>query len=260
VVLDAVLQELAIQFYSPYSQIVDFSRGMPWPQWCVGGEMNIITTASTSMRHPTDSHIAVRWEGKKGWSARSLRGTAPRSEPGGQRAPLARPGQRRRRWRVHAMTPEIVVAMLAIMKIGAFFCRCSPVSARSGRVTIGGCGGKALFTRTVYFASRTVPMKPVADEAAAAVPTLQHFIVFKRVGLSVSWTPARSLVARVDAAQTADAPTERTSTEDPLMIIYTSGTTGRPRAPFTRIAGSRSKPRRTFCTASTCIATRRSIG
>src|SRR5262245_2055175 len=37
---DAVLQDLDIRFYKPYSQLVDLSRGIPWPRWCVGGEMN----------------------------------------------------------------------------------------------------------------------------------------------------------------------------------------------------------------------------
>src|SRR5437773_6643344 len=64
---DAVLHELAIQFYSPYSRIVDLSRGMPWPQWCVGGEMNVIHNCLDKHEGtPADSHIAVRWEGEEG--------------------------------------------------------------------------------------------------------------------------------------------------------------------------------------------------
>ncbi len=73
-------------------------------------------------------------------------------------------------------------------------------------------------------------MKPVADEAAATVPTLRHFIVFKRVGLSVPWDRRRDhWWHELIPSGLADAPTERTGAEDPLMIIYTSGTTGRPK-------------------------------
>src|SRR2546425_12133407 len=64
---DAVLQELAIQFYSPYSKIVDLSRGIPWPKWCVGGELNIIHNCLDKHEGTsTDGHIAVRWEGEEG--------------------------------------------------------------------------------------------------------------------------------------------------------------------------------------------------
>ena len=39
---DTVLRDLDIQFYKPYSQVVDLSQGKPWAHWCVGGEMNIV--------------------------------------------------------------------------------------------------------------------------------------------------------------------------------------------------------------------------
>jgi len=39
---EAVLDYLGIQFYQPYRQVVDLSRGIQWPQWCVGGKMNIV--------------------------------------------------------------------------------------------------------------------------------------------------------------------------------------------------------------------------
>jgi len=39
---NAVLEDLKIQFRRPYSSVVDLSRGMAWPQWCVGGVMNIV--------------------------------------------------------------------------------------------------------------------------------------------------------------------------------------------------------------------------
>lgn len=38
----AVLDYLDIEFYKPYSQVLDLSRGLAWPRWVVGGEMNIV--------------------------------------------------------------------------------------------------------------------------------------------------------------------------------------------------------------------------
>ncbi|MGH8598016.1 MAG: acetyl-coenzyme A synthetase N-terminal domain-containing protein, partial [Gammaproteobacteria bacterium] len=37
-----VLKDLDIQFYKTYSKIVDLSKGIAWPHWCVDGEMNIV--------------------------------------------------------------------------------------------------------------------------------------------------------------------------------------------------------------------------
>ena len=39
---DAVLKYLDIQFYEPYSQVVDLTEGIQFPKWCVGGKMNIV--------------------------------------------------------------------------------------------------------------------------------------------------------------------------------------------------------------------------
>ena len=38
----AVLDFLDIQFYQPYTQVVDLSDGIQQPRWCVGGVMNIV--------------------------------------------------------------------------------------------------------------------------------------------------------------------------------------------------------------------------
>ena len=31
-----------VQFYRPYNQMLDLSRGLPWARWCVGGTTNIV--------------------------------------------------------------------------------------------------------------------------------------------------------------------------------------------------------------------------
>ena len=39
---DAVLKYLDIEFYEPYSRVVDLSGGIQLPKWCVGGKMNVV--------------------------------------------------------------------------------------------------------------------------------------------------------------------------------------------------------------------------
>ena len=64
---DAVLTDLGIEFYEPYTQVVDLSRGIAWPRWCVGGRMNIVHNCLDKwIGTPAESRIAVRWEGEDG--------------------------------------------------------------------------------------------------------------------------------------------------------------------------------------------------
>src|SRR5262245_31445513 len=38
---NAVFKDLDIRFRRPFSRIVDLSRGIAWPLWCVDGVMNV---------------------------------------------------------------------------------------------------------------------------------------------------------------------------------------------------------------------------
>ena len=40
---NSVLHFLDIRFARPYTQVVDLSRGLAWPRWCIGAELNIVT-------------------------------------------------------------------------------------------------------------------------------------------------------------------------------------------------------------------------
>src|SRR5574340_1115514 len=63
----AVLDDMGIEFFEPYKKIVDLSRGVQWPRWCVGGRMNIVHNALDKwIGTPTEQHAAIRWEGEEG--------------------------------------------------------------------------------------------------------------------------------------------------------------------------------------------------
>src|SRR2546423_6879873 len=65
---EQLLRFLEIRFDKPYSRIVDLSRGIQWPRWCVDGSLNI--TESCLDRWIEDEETAqvpaVIWEGEEG--------------------------------------------------------------------------------------------------------------------------------------------------------------------------------------------------
>jgi acetyl-CoA synthetase len=231
---EAVFEDLGIEFYEPYTQVVDLSRGIQWPIWCVDAKLNIVHNCLDKwIDTPTQNRVAVRWEGEEGdvrlltyrdlfrqvnQTASALRAAGLDK---GDAIGLYMP-----------MVPEIVIAFLAIAKIGGIilplFSGYGPgaVAAR-----LADANAKALFTADGQFRrGRSILMKPVADEALADVPSVEKVIVYRRIGQDVGMVDGRDVWwDDFVAGQPAEAPTERTGAEDLVMIIYTSGTTGRPK-------------------------------
>ncbi|MGC8856908.1 MAG: AMP-binding protein, partial [Anaerolineae bacterium] len=231
---DALLKYLDIQFYQPYSQVVDLREGIQFPKWCVGGKMNIVHNCVDKYQATLRAEqLAVLWEGEEGTTrgltyvqlfqqvnqvANALRSLGLGK---GDAIGLFMP-----------MTPEIVVALLAIAKIGGIIL---PLFSGYGAGAIvsrlNDAEAKALFSSDGAFRrGKAVEMKPIADEAAEQVPTLRHMIVLRRTGQEVPMRAGRDFWwHELVAQQSPQAESEVTSAEDPLMLIYTSGTTGRPK-------------------------------
>lgn len=231
---DAVLKFLDIQFFQPYSNVVDLSNGIQFPQWCVDGKMNIAHNCVDKYMH-SDLRLqpAILFEGEEG-AVRSLTYEELNSEVNKTANALRSLGLGKGDaiGLFMPMIPEVVIALLAIAKIGGIIL---PLFSGYGSGAISSrlrdADAKALFTVDGAFRrGKPVEMKVVSDEAAAQVPTLEHMIVFKRTGQDVAMQPGRDLWWHDLIPNQSDAAeTEITSAEDPLMIIYTSGTTGRPK-------------------------------
>jgi acetyl-CoA synthetase len=231
---ESVFDDLGIEFYEPYTQVVDLSRGIQWPEWCVGAKLNIVHNCLDKwMNTPTQNRVAIRWEGEEG-AVRLLTYRDLFREVNQVAAALraAGLGKGDAIGLYMPMTPEIVIAFLAIAKIGGvilpLFSGYGPgaVSAR-----LADAEAKALFAADGQFRrGKRILMKPAVDEALADVPSVQKVIVYRRTGQDVPMTAGRDVWwDDFVANQPTDAPTERTSAEDLIMIIYTSGTTGQPK-------------------------------
>jgi len=231
---DAVLRYLDIRFATPHTQVLDLSRGPAWPRWCVGGMLNIVTSClDKHLDGPTSAQPALLYESEEG-TTRALSYAELASQVNQAANGLRSLGLGRGDvvGLFLPMTPEIVVAMLAVAKIGAVILPLfSGFGAGAVAARLADAEARLLFTADAMpRRGKTVYLKPVADEAAARLPSLRHMIVVRRTGDPVAMQPGRDQWWHEWIEhQPANAPTEATAAEDTLMVIYTSGTTGQPK-------------------------------
>lgn len=235
---EQVLRFLDIQFDKPYERILDLSRGVQWPRWCAGGELNIVKSCvdrwegAAVARQP-----AVIWEGEEG-ETRELDYADLLIEIERCAAGLRACGYGKGdAIGIHLpMVPETVVALMAINRIGGvavpLFSGYGP-SAISSRLR--DVNARALITCDAFpRRGKPVNAKLVADEAVVDCPEIRRVIVVRRMRVTTPMKPGRDLtwdqlLATGDRADVAARQAEPTGAEDPLIAIYTSGTTGRPK-------------------------------
>lgn len=233
---DAALEDLGIEFYEPYTHIMDASNGFERPAWCIGGRMNIVHNLLDKWQETAVAERdAIRYESEEGdvqiLTYRELykqvnicaSGLRAHGLGKGDAVGLYMP-----------MTPELVIAFLAVIKIGGVVLPLfSGYGAEAVATRLKDGSAKALFVSDgLKRRGRDIPMKPVADEALASCPTVENVFVHNRCGLDVEWingvdVPWESLMKA--GVETPNTETERTSAEDTVMLIYTSGTTGKPK-------------------------------
>ncbi len=130
------------------------------------------------------------------------------------------------------MIPEVVIAFLAIAKIGAVIL---PLFSGYGRAAVADrledAGARALFTADgFYHGGNFVTLKEIADQALEECPLVQHVIVTQYSHNPISLQSGRDhWWHELLDGQPETAETERTGADDLLMLIYTSGTTGKPK-------------------------------
>ncbi len=232
---EAVIQHLDIEFQRPYTQVVDLSRGMKWPTWCVGGQLNMVhNCVDKHAARPDSAHRpAVMWEGEDGHT-RTLTYAELHAEVGRCANGLRALGLGKGAvvGVFMPMTPEIVVAVLAIARIGGIILPLFSGYGVNAIVTrLNDAEAQALITADGLFRrGQVTALKPLADEAAAQAPSVRHLVVVHRAGNPITLQAGRDVWWHdLLAAQEAASPLEPTAAEDPLMLIYTSGTTGKPK-------------------------------
>jgi acetyl-CoA synthetase len=215
----AAIEDMGLEFFEPWRQVVDLSRGPEWATWFTGGKLNIA------------------WNCVHRWAAGPLAGTQAAigfGEDGSRRSltfaelsheviklaeALLRlgvePGDRVAIYL--PMSPEVAIASHACAHIGAvqvpvFSGFAAPAVAQrlqDSEATV------AITTTVSSRRGREVPMLAILEDARREAPALQHVVV-------APWDEL-----------TADCPglTESLAvdSEHPYLLTYTSGTTGKPK-------------------------------
>ncbi|HAM53478.1 MAG TPA: AMP-dependent synthetase [Nitrospiraceae bacterium] len=230
---NAVIEDLNIEFYEPYDKVVDFSAGIQFPKWCVNGKMNIIhNMLDKYIGTPAQNRVAVRHESEDGtvtvmsyrdlWMevnrmANALRGIGFEK---GDIVALYMP-----------MTPQIVIAFCAIIKIGGIVL---PLFSGYGHdaisTRIAETMAVGVFTCDGYIRrGKKFLMKQILDKAIKGIPSVKKVIIHKNIGENAALNERDLLWDEIVKGKSHITDTERTDAEDTLMLIYTSGTTGKPK-------------------------------
>lgn len=239
---EALEQRLGIVWDKLYETSLDDSGGIRHPEWYAGGRLNILRSALERWADdPTQAACpAVIWEGEDGEVREISYGELAQqvnnvaqglSELGvetGDRVAVYMP-----------MLVETVVALLAIIKLGAIFTPAfSGYGAEALAARINASGAKALITADGFLRrGKVIRMKEEADRAADMCPELEKMVVVRRLGRDVQWNARDVDFASLQACDGSQCQTVVVDSQSPMMIIYTSGTTGKPKGAVHTHAG-----------------------
>jgi len=233
---DTVVNYLGIEFYEPYDTVRDASDGPQFTDWYVGGELNIAHNVVDRHAAPTAetrNNAACLWEGENGetrtltyhelyrQSNQVANALEERGIGMGDTVGLYMP-----------MVPEIAAILYGCFKVGAIAVPIFSgfgVDATATRIADAGCS--VLFTGDGFYRRGSeVELKPAADEAIAQTDSVEHVIVYERLGGDVPWHESRdewwddAVTTQADTFETKSLPSTAQS-----MLLYSSGTTGTPK-------------------------------
>jgi acetyl-CoA synthetase len=181
----ATLDEIGVEWFEPFTRVVDLSNGLQWPHWFPDGKLNLVHNAL--FRHLKTSRggqHAIIWEGEDGAVVRLSYAELGR-EVGRAANALRKLGisQGDRVALFLPMLPETAIAALAIAYIGAILVPIfSGYGAEAAAVRLRDSNAKLLITADAFYRrGQVVRIAEYARQAADIAGCVDTIIAVRRM-------------------------------------------------------------------------------
>lgn len=221
-----------LHWHQPFTEVLDWSQA-PVAKWFGDGKLNVAYNCLD--RHVLDGRgdrVAYHWEGEPG-DTRTVTYAELTTEVKKAANALAALGiGRGDRVAIYLPNiPEAVVAMLAVVRLGAIHSVVfGGFSAESLRARIDDAQAKLVITADGgYRKGKVFPLKDTVDAAVAGDSPVEHVLVVRRGENEVTWGEKDVWWHEAVGGASPEHEAEAFDSENPLFILYTSGTTGKPK-------------------------------